>query len=437
MDDAEDEITLQEALETQEMLEERAVAVLGASDPQNCSYSKGYMKRQALYACLTCNPKGAPFAQAAGVCLACSYKCHEGHELVELFTKRNFRCDCGNKRFPDNSCQLQPEKDDMNADNVYNQNFNGLYCSCHRPYPDPDQENDTADDSMIQCIICEDWFHFKHCLAYLNLEFESLEEDFEVICGPCMSRLNFLEHYVHLTLKPPVAEAVKNLETEDPAQQEKVENEASAITTTEPVTASVTVESNEPVVSAAVDVSANADPVNTATAGTKDHIVDSASQDSGLGSMSSTDNSCESIPACKLQTFAKGTLPFSDLQAVAWKKNLRASLCRCTNCVATYGQLKIGYLLDAEDTFEHYEAVGKKRSEDEQQSAEASISNQVNQMGRVEQLELIHGYNQFKEQLAEFLNGIAKDGKVVKKEDVNQFFAKMNGELAAKRRRLE
>lgn len=46
------------------------------------------MKRQALYACLTCNPKGAPFAQPAGICLACTYKCHEGHELVELFTKR-------------------------------------------------------------------------------------------------------------------------------------------------------------------------------------------------------------------------------------------------------------------------------------------------------------------------------------------------------------
>lgn len=36
----EDEITLQEALETQEMLESQSAAVLGASDPQNCSYSK-------------------------------------------------------------------------------------------------------------------------------------------------------------------------------------------------------------------------------------------------------------------------------------------------------------------------------------------------------------------------------------------------------------
>lgn len=44
-------------------------------------------------------------------------------------------------------------KDDLNAENVYNQNFDGLYCSCHRPYPDPDPTNDAADDPMIQCIM--------------------------------------------------------------------------------------------------------------------------------------------------------------------------------------------------------------------------------------------------------------------------------------------
>lgn len=31
---------------------------------------------------------------------ACSYSCHENHELIELYTKRDFRCDCGNNKFP-------------------------------------------------------------------------------------------------------------------------------------------------------------------------------------------------------------------------------------------------------------------------------------------------------------------------------------------------
>ncbi|MPC62056.1 putative E3 ubiquitin-protein ligase UBR7 [Portunus trituberculatus] len=52
----------------------------------NTIFTQGYMKRQALYACMTCCP--ADGEQQAGVCLACSYHCHEDHDLVELYTKR-------------------------------------------------------------------------------------------------------------------------------------------------------------------------------------------------------------------------------------------------------------------------------------------------------------------------------------------------------------
>lgn len=48
---------------------------------------------------------------------------------------------------------MKPQANNLN---VYNQNFKGLYCSCKRPYPD---EGNT--DEMIQCIVCEDWFHSK------------------------------------------------------------------------------------------------------------------------------------------------------------------------------------------------------------------------------------------------------------------------------------
>ena len=46
-------------------------------------FFQGYVTRQALYACATCDPENL-----AGVCLACSLECHEGHELFELYTKR-------------------------------------------------------------------------------------------------------------------------------------------------------------------------------------------------------------------------------------------------------------------------------------------------------------------------------------------------------------
>lgn len=81
------------------------------------------------------------------------------NQVVELWTKRNFRCDCGNSKFGEFFCKLFPGKDAENDQNSYNHNFRGLYCTCERPYPDPDVEEQVE---MIQCCMCEDWFHVVH-----------------------------------------------------------------------------------------------------------------------------------------------------------------------------------------------------------------------------------------------------------------------------------
>ncbi|XP_033371242.1 putative E3 ubiquitin-protein ligase UBR7 isoform X2 [Parus major] len=98
-------VSLAEVLAENEELEKEARAVLGGSDHERCSYSQGAVKRQALYACSTCTPPGA---EPAGICLACSYECHGTHRLFELYTKRNFRCDCGNSKFKNLQCKLLP-----------------------------------------------------------------------------------------------------------------------------------------------------------------------------------------------------------------------------------------------------------------------------------------------------------------------------------------
>ncbi|RHY85786.1 hypothetical protein DYB37_010888 [Aphanomyces astaci] len=59
----------------------------------------------------------------------------------------------------DSPCKLYEGKDSLNSENVYSQNFHGLYCACHRPYPDPDR---TTPEVMLQCIVCEDWLHEEH-----------------------------------------------------------------------------------------------------------------------------------------------------------------------------------------------------------------------------------------------------------------------------------
>jgi hypothetical protein len=109
-----------------ELLDE-ASAVLSGSDEKNCN---GLKKRQALYSCLTCISQDIVkdnFSKAIGICLGCSLNCHEKHELVELYTKRNFECECGIK--PGSvKCQLDLFKSNTNTlKNSYNQNFAGLY----------------------------------------------------------------------------------------------------------------------------------------------------------------------------------------------------------------------------------------------------------------------------------------------------------------------
>ncbi|CAG9579109.1 unnamed protein product [Danaus chrysippus] len=187
-------VTMMDVLQEQENFEEDANAVLGGSDDKNCTYSKGYIKRQALYACMTCcsEAKSDP-AKRAGLCLACSLTCHENHELIELYTKRNFRCDCGNSKFNSNPCQLAPKKDKCNEENSYNQNFSGLYCVCRRPYPDPDSENE---DVMIQCTVCEDWYHGTH----LETTVPNSENYSEMICKGCMEKYDFLHSYSYLVV---------------------------------------------------------------------------------------------------------------------------------------------------------------------------------------------------------------------------------------------
>lgn len=77
----------------------------------------------------------------------------------------------------------------------YNQNFAGLYCDCHRPYPDAE---DPVADEMIQCIVCEDWYHGRH----LGLEEKPPAHDSysEMICRNCVMKVEFLRCYQGLSV---------------------------------------------------------------------------------------------------------------------------------------------------------------------------------------------------------------------------------------------
>ncbi|OQS05641.1 beta-glucan synthesis-associated protein [Thraustotheca clavata] len=94
----------------------------------------------------------------------------------------------------DGSCSLYEGKDAKNEENIYSQNFQGVYCTCHRPYPDPER---TEPEVMIQCVVCEDWFHEEHLFADGVPKVPEGGFD-ECICHNCMKKHTFLYHYVNL-----------------------------------------------------------------------------------------------------------------------------------------------------------------------------------------------------------------------------------------------
>ncbi|RSL54139.1 hypothetical protein CEP53_007533 [Fusarium sp. AF-6] len=188
---SEDSQTAAEFIRTQEALEADAREALPYSI-ESCTKILGPL-RQAVFACLTCNPAPAKPGDdwtPAGVCYACSIQCHGEHTLVEIFQKRNFTCDCGTKRIPSTSpCTLRlnektntrgvhSEEPDVN--NKYNHNFRNHFCGCECDY-DPFQQKGT----MFQCLglgthetggCGEDWYH-PGCLVGMGPNwFEKMEK---------------------------------------------------------------------------------------------------------------------------------------------------------------------------------------------------------------------------------------------------------------------
>lgn len=120
-----------------------------------CTFDRGAVD-QRVYACLSCSPADSP----AGFCVGCALHCHLEHEVIELWTRRGFRCDCGTPRLRVGACEFDKggaRSAAPNEGNRYDHNFRGRFCHCDGGY-------DEAHDAMVQCAACEDWFHDR-CLS--------------------------------------------------------------------------------------------------------------------------------------------------------------------------------------------------------------------------------------------------------------------------------
>ncbi|CAI5744467.1 unnamed protein product [Peronospora destructor] len=362
-----------------------------------CSYPMGYI-RQAVYACLTCTPDALDKPETrAGVCLACTYKCHQDHELVELYTKRAFRCDCGNDKFPKiNPCQLEVDKTLTNSRNTYSQNYGGVYCNCHRPYPDPER---TMIEIMVQCIICEDWLHEEHIFKNVvkTRGSETAEKDAlavtktdkelstdgavdkaagcednlvpenydELICFDCMKKHPFL-----------IAYTVDNCDVEDKEGEETTaggDSDASKVT-----------QSNK--------------------------------------------NECV-LKKKQQQLEAEGS---TTLQPTFWSSEWRNDLCQCLSCITLLEKHGIPFLLDPDDALHVYESSAreKKTASDEEVAQRAFAKTLTHE----QQVEIAMGYSLMKTNLQQYLADFATEGKTVRKEDITEFFKKLS---QTKRQKIE
>ncbi|CAL5187422.1 unnamed protein product [Lathyrus oleraceus] len=420
MDDAFDDeggpsLTINEYLEEVEERELEADLVLGGDDGKECTYSKGYMKRQAIFSCITCTPDGN-----AGVCTACSLSCHDGHQIVELWTKRNFRCDCGNSKFGEFYCKIFPSKDVENVENSYNHNFKGLYCTCARPYPDPDAEEQIE---MIQCCLCEDWFHEEH-LGLESLdeiprddEGEPLYEDF--ICKGCSEVCFFLKLYPEVIL---VAEKQPNATVQASKDKGILEVEPSTCGSEKPLG----------------DTSYNSPKMDEAQASVNSESVSDGKglpqggSCNGNTALSKCTEGTNLNVNCLLGVNIIATSPVKHDKPMFLSKNWRDALCKCNNCLEYYQQKRIAFLLDKDDSIVEYEKMAKQKREQKLQELEGAELSFFNKLGHVEKVEILKGIEEMKDGLRSFLES-ADSSKPVTAADVHQFF----DDIKNKRRRIE
>ncbi|KAG2790779.1 hypothetical protein JG687_00001407 [Phytophthora cactorum] len=392
-EDDEEVVTLSDVLKHNEQMTETADAVLGDASDTHCSYPMGYM-RQAVYACMTCTPDAREKPETrAGVCLACTYNCHQDHELVELYTKRSFRCDCGNEKFPKgNPCKLEADKAPTNPRNTYSQNYGGLYCNCHRPYPDPER---TTPEIMVQCVICEDWLHEEHI-------FKDVDE------------------------KPSAIQDTATEETPASAETDKDSPDDADAATDSGNT--VPPESFDELI--CLECMKKHPFLMAYTVDSPDNGEETPAgngEDSSKAKETDTNECVLQVKQLQLKTQGSTTL-----RPTFWSSDWRNDLCQCTSCVSLFEKHGIAFLLDPEDSLHVYEATAReKKTASDEEIAQRAFANTLT---HEQQVEVAMGYSLMKNNLQQYLAGFAATGKTVRKEDIQNFFETLS---QAKRQKTE
>lgn len=201
-----------------------------------------------------------------------------------------------------------------------------------------------------------------------------------MICESCVSQHQFLLHYDGLSLTP-----VDNSKTND---DEKVE-----IVKTETVTEEKATED-------------------------KPEVPEETKKE---------EKDCSDDAGCKKPKEKSDKVCAKFWRDDSWRKEL----CSCDDCLKMYENEEVAFLLDPDDPVSLYEEKSKAKAREFADSEDRKI---MNSMDRVQLVEFISGYNDLKENLSEYLKKFGENKKVVRTEDIKEFF---NGMQARKKQKVD
>ncbi|KAK5073064.1 hypothetical protein LTR64_000527 [Lithohypha guttulata] len=435
-----------------------------------CTQALGPL-RQSIFACLTCSPPPASPAQAyapAGLCYGCSISCHGDHNLVELFKRRNFVCDCGTTRTPDSSpCILRVDSatgergvkaQEPAKGNTYNHNYQNHFCGCGEEY-NPDTEKGT----MFQCVglgsvesggCGEDWWH-PECLMGLPRDWlakglsrpreekkpeannEEVEpehpvpdgfpedDDFSaLICYKCVEANPWIQRYAGTDgFLPPVlrrdAQASGTTQVAATASLKRKASDEDMPRSTSPSKRL----RDERLPEALKGES------NTATLEAEDTTLNTNTTADVLGPPSTTLESRhkhDSLPPAPAGTFS-----------ILCKEDFRDRFCHCPQCfpdLIPHPQLQEEedeYEPSISDTAESVAGGGSGTRSVGTGSLLDRGEAALNTMDRVKAIEGVMVYNHLKDKVKEFLKPYAESGEAVSAEDIKSYFEKLRGDQEA------
>ncbi|PWN29532.1 hypothetical protein BDZ90DRAFT_249257 [Jaminaea rosea] len=422
-------LTASDLIAHQSLLEQQAREAIPFSYTRaSCTYEKGYI-RQPLWACKTCAHLNDEEDVPINVCAGCSIGCHADHELVELFAKRDARCDCGMMPSDQGEPHLHPCKlrappqhlIDANTRNVYSRNHHGHFCYCEKGYTyDPLEEEET----MFQCLVCEDWFH-ESCTSLTTNDVDPgrghvierqapliAHESFDsFICDACVRENRPLLHYVGkegwgACLEMP--DGVKEEENEEKDKEASSSFHPSRAEGWEGSSTEMLVEAEgqQPRKYLVVGLPANTEE--------QEEMKSRKAREAELIAQSDAESAQSSSSAIK-----------------GWRKRL----CRCSTCVAELTSYRhLAGILQEEETYEPpsspralAQQLEHAGSPDDDATSSTSSSydmamSALSSLPRAQTLEAMQGYSRLKDALYEHLRPFAREGRMVDESAITEFF---------------